>query len=191
MNYFRLVDDLDIDGRWFLKSPLRKDGEEVDPRAFTCGRVFESENDMSIIQRYRGCPLDFTFADFDLPVVTSQVGECIQELDPKAVQRIPVKITDGRISLKGHEILNVLSTLDCLDEERSTVRRWTCDSPRPDKAGQYRMVTNLAIDRSQVGSSKVFRISGWEIALIVSEEILLAFERTRVKGVRFEKVTHP
>jgi hypothetical protein len=49
-------------------------------------------------------------------------------------------------------------------------------------------VDRLRIDKQKVGNTKVFRPEGWEVALIVSEEIKDALERLGATGTRFEEV---
>lgn len=46
----------------------------------------------------------------------------------------------------------------------------------------------MRIDKSQVGSAQVFRCEGWEVPLIVSEQIKDALERMGATGTRFEEV---
>jgi hypothetical protein len=46
----------------------------------------------------------------------------------------------------------------------------------------------LRIDKSKVGSAKVFRCEGWPGPLIVSGEIKDALDRMGVTGTRFEEV---
>ena len=52
----------------------------------------------------------------------------------------------------------------------------------------HRRLDRLRIDKRKVGNAKVFRPEGWEVALIVSEEIKNAIEDMGVTGARFEEV---
>jgi hypothetical protein len=49
-------------------------------------------------------------------------------------------------------------------------------------------VDDLRIDPSKVGDAKVFRTEGWDIVLIVSEDIKQALERMKATGVKFKQV---
>jgi hypothetical protein len=49
-------------------------------------------------------------------------------------------------------------------------------------------VDDLRIEKTKVGNAKVFRPEGWEVALIVAEEIKEAMERMGATGTRFEEV---
>lgn len=76
----------------------------------------------------------------------------------------------------------------CIDEEASKVRFWTPEHGVPEKVGQYMGVDRLRIDKQKVGNAKVFRPEGWEVALIVSEDIKDALERTGATGLKFTEV---
>jgi hypothetical protein len=54
--------------------------------------------------------------------------------------------------------------------------------------GQYYAVDDLHIDKAKVGKARVFRPEGWEVALIVAEDIKEALERMGATGARFEEV---
>jgi hypothetical protein len=59
---------------------------------------------------------------------------------------------------------------------------------RPDKLGQFRMITKLRIDPDKVDRENAFRVNGWKVALVVSDQLrreLLANETT---GILFEEV---
>jgi hypothetical protein len=49
----------------------------------------------------------------------------------------------------------------------------------------------MRIDPAKVGDAKVFRPWGWQVVLVVSEEIKEALERKGVTGASFEEVTGP
>jgi hypothetical protein len=76
----------------------------------------------------------------------------------------------------------------CIDEAASEVSFWKPEHGVPEKVGQYMGVDRLRIDKTQVGNAKVFRPEGWEVVLIVSEEIKDALERLGTTGTRFEEV---
>jgi Immunity protein family (Imm11) len=86
-------------------------------------------------------------------------------------------------------VMNTLKLVKCVDEIASKeVYHWTPGSGDPNRAGKYVAVLGLRIDPSKVGNARVFRPWGWEIALIVSEEIKEAMEHLGVTGAKFEEV---
>ena len=121
-----------------------------------------------------------------MPVVTPEICRSLASVAGEAVQCIPV-IVDP--SLERFEILNVLDLVECVDEERSEITKWTEDDGRPDKIGHYRMITKLVLNEKKISDHRIFRVAGWEVALIVDENIKLSLERKKVSGIRFDAVS--
>jgi hypothetical protein len=165
--YYRLVDDKRIRGRWYLKGPVGPDGRQVDPRIFLDGQSLEVPGPLTVPLRRNGAPLDFTLADFDMPVLRAEYGEALAKLAPREVQLVPARIqgADGQFV-----VLNATSALTCLDEGRSEVSFWTAEDGEPEQVGRYRMVASPQVDLARTNGQHVFRIAGWEVALIVSED---------------------
>lgn len=183
--FFRIIDDFSIPNRWYLQEPVGANGKEVDARKFTAGKKVRPRSDLVVPLSRSGLPLDFTLAAFDMPIASRKVGDLLDQLAPSDIQRIPVAV-DSLSS--GYEIINVISMHDCVDEKQSEIVWWKRSDGRPDKIGQYRMITKLKINPEVVGVSKIFRIAGWEVALIVSHEIKLALEKEKVTGIKFSAV---
>jgi len=183
--YFRVIDDSSISNRWYLQGPFTKSGMEVDPRDFTDGKKVKAKRFLTVPLRRPGKPLGFTLADFDMPVVTKEVGELIENIAPRDIQRIPVEISSQPLD---YEIINVTTKIKCLDEKESEIMRWNEADGRPDRVGQYRMVTTLKITPELVTGSQIFRIDGWEIALIISETVKDALEKIGITGIKFQQV---
>jgi hypothetical protein len=85
-------------------------------------------------------------------------------------------------------VLVATRLIRCIDEKASEVSFWTPEHGVPDKVGHYMGVDRMRIDKVKVGNAMVFRPEGWEVALIVSEEIKDALERMGTTGTRFEEV---
>ena len=78
---------------------------------------------------------------------------------------------------------------DCIDEKASAeVQVYSAEDGRPERAGEYRSVIGLRIDKSKVGDARVFRPWGWPPPVIVDEELKEALERTGMVGGRFDEV---
>ncbi|MGI8982210.1 MAG: imm11 family protein [Pirellulaceae bacterium] len=131
-------------------------------------------------------PLDFTYASFDMPIVTANVAAILAAAGGLDIQRFPV-LVDGQQGR--HEIINVVSRVRCIDAERSDVMWWTEVDKRPDKMGTAKMITNLTIDPRRVGKQQIFRPEEWDVAIIVSDVIRKSLERENVSGVTFREVT--
>jgi hypothetical protein len=180
-----VLDDATYPDRWFLQAPVDEAGIEVDPRIFTYSKPVNVTHRLWLPLRGPGTPLDFTFADFGMPVVTRAVGEAIFSLAPEAVQRIPVSVESTG---QPYEILNILSEVRCLNEERSVYQRWTEADGRPDKVGQYRGVNPIVLDAGRAAGHHIFRLGGWKVIVIVSEQMKRVLEGINTTGIQLAKV---
>ncbi|WP_307733026.1 imm11 family protein [Stigmatella ashevillensis] len=79
--------------------------------------------------------------------------------------------------------------IQCIDDAAcEEVQLWTPEDGRPDRVGQYHVVSGLRIDMSKVGHARVFRLWGYHPPIIVDGEIKEALERTGIVGGRFDEV---
>lgn len=184
--YFDLADDLEIQGRWHLHEPTDDQGREIEPWRFTEGKPVDISGRLVVPIQYKGRALDYNRTAHATPVVHARVAAIFSELAPQDVQLIPVDI-------QGHSnqffILVATKLIRCIDEERSKPVFWTAEHSQPEKVGQYMLFSSdLRIIPSAVGDARVFRLQGWEIALIVSEDIKLALERAKVTGLWLTEV---
>ncbi|AEI62828.1 imm11 family protein [Corallococcus macrosporus] len=184
--FFDLAENVQA-GSWYLGDPEDERGQEVeDPWLFRAGRPLQVAGPLRIPVDESGQALDFSTAGVGVtPVVHVRVAELFTELAPNDVQFIPVHI-------QGHPdqylILVATKLIRCIDDTASKVQRWRPEDGLPTKVGQYYAVDDLRIDPSKVGNAKVFRTEGWDIALIVSEDIKQALERVKATGVKFTPV---
>jgi hypothetical protein len=131
--------------------------------------------------------MDWTEADYSMPVVSEKVAQLLRDLAPDDVQLFPVSVEGQRAP---HFIANAIHACACVDEQRSIdVRKFTKDGIRPDLEGQYEVIGTLIIDPSRTGGHQLFRVKDWEVGLIASGQIKVAFERAGVVGARFTPVT--
>jgi hypothetical protein len=185
MKYFEMDDFAEIQGRWWLKTPRDASGALIDPELFRNGQLLNLRPPLTISIRYDGEPLDWTFADFNMPVVSKRTATLLRSMCGNDFQSFDATI-EGYSG--DFEVINFLKVIQCLDETKSDVMFWKEEDGRSDKVGQYRQVANMRIDSSQIVNADIFRIAGWEIALIVSERIKVEFEMEKITGVRFVEV---
>lgn len=183
---YRILDDFSIEDRWYLRAPEAEDGQEMDARDFLSCHQYNGPIPLQIRLRRVGKPLQFTFGDFDMPVVSREVRDTFVGFDSDSIQFIPTTV-EG--TTDAHWILNVLQRRKCVDEEHSDFMRWKPEDGRSDKTGQYRMFAKLMVNEGRTGGAPIFRIDGWRTALIVSEDIKRALEEGRCRGIRFEPVS--
>ena len=85
-------------------------------------------------------------------------------------------------------VLVATRLIRCIDEQASRILFWTPEDGEQDRIGQYRDVRDMRVDRAKVGNAKVFRPEGWQVALVVSEEIKDAMDAMGTTGTRFQEV---
>lgn len=184
MKYYRILDNIYFKNRWQLYD-IEGARSTVDSSLdFTVGHFFYN-NEAVFCKKEEGKALDFTLAEFDVPIISSKVVKILSKFFDDDVQLIPASIEGEK---EEYFILNVIKLYDCLDEKKSLFTKWTEKDHRPDLEGDYRMVGNLRIDKSKVNNSNILRIKKWDIPLIVSELMKNEIEKNNIKGVIFEKV---
>jgi hypothetical protein len=183
--FFDLSDDLYVPRRWHLDTPLDSQGRQVHDWDFKRGAPVQVEGRLKIPIEIEGRPLDFSGAGLAIPVVHVRVASMLSELAPSDVQLIPADI-EGQPDQ--YLVLVATRLIRCIDEKASKVQFWAEEDGVPDKVGKYWAVDDMRIDKAKVGSAKVFRPEGWEVALIVAEEIKDALERMGATGTKFEEV---
>jgi hypothetical protein len=184
--YFHLRDDRRSQTRWHLGSPMGEQGEELDPWQFFKGQSLELGHTPRFPLDVPGEPLDFCWAAFAIPVVHERFVQIFHRLHVQDVQFIPALV-------EGHKepyfILNTLREIRCIDDARcAEVEYWQPEDGQPEKVGRYRYVHDLRIDPSKVGDARVFRTWGWNIALVLSEDLKQAIEAAGITGTRFVEV---
>jgi hypothetical protein len=183
--FFDLSDDVYVPRRWHLKTPIDSQGHQVHDWDFKRGAPVHVEGRLKIPIQVAGEPLDFSEAGLSIPVVHVRVASMLAERAPGDVQLIPADI-------EGHPeqylVLVATRLIRCIDEQASRILLWTHEDGVPHKVGQYRDVRDMRIDKAKVGNAKVFRPEGWQVVLVVSEEIKDAMEAMGATGTRFQEV---
>ncbi len=183
MNYYRLLDDLhSLKDRWFLGELNLQDPFDFWKyiRVNLAIDNITQDNDLAVDVREKGRSLDFTFADFDIPIVNNKVVSLIHSAN---VDFIPVQVNnvEGK-----YYILVVKKEIECIDENNSEFMKFDSkDEVRPDKAGQYRSFKKMVIHPDIVNGEDIFRIKKFNSALIVSERIKDNFQIHGITGVKF------
>ena len=188
--YFDLSDDVYVPGRWDLGTPTDAQGREVDDYVFTKGEPVTPKGRLKIpLRGGDGKALNFSEAGIGIPLVCARVAAVFAELASRDVQLIPV---DVEAHAEPFYILVCTRIVKCIDDEKSgEVRFWKPEDERPEKTGKYRSVIGMRIEPSKVVDAKVFRTWGWDVVLVVSEDIKEALERMGATGAKFQEVTGP
>ena len=185
--YYRLKENVQS-GYWYLGDPLDAQGQGVDdPYVFRAGRPVHVEGRLKIPINEPGKPREYCTAGLGMaPIVHVRVASLFAELAPDDVQLLPV---DVQGQPDQYLILVATKLIRCIDDAAcEEVRYWLPEHGQPERVGDYKSVSELRIDPTKVGDAKVFRTRGWNLALIVSEDIKQSLERARVTGAQFTEV---
>ncbi len=186
--FFDLSIDVYVPGRWYLSEPTYLSGQEVDDIwEFIQGKPVTIHERLRIPIYRPGKPLDIEFAGAgQTPIVNARVAEVFRELAGEDIQLFPVTV-EGEA--EPYFLLNVARELRCIDDAAcEEIRLWTPENGQPAKVGQYRVVAGLRIDPSKVGDTRVFRLWGYHLPIIVDGQLKEALERSGIVGGWFDEV---
>jgi hypothetical protein len=206
LKYYCLEDDFDFEDRWYINRLCDNNGIELDSREFQYGQSLDLGPPISakswkegspvaaspplrilLDPEIRGVPMDFTFSNEDMPIVTSKVSRIIASISPADIQLVPVIVESQEVA---YDIMNVVHLVDCLDVHQSEIEWFAKGNEiRPDLAGSPQMIWKLVIDPARVQGHHIFRITGWEVEIVVSSIVKDAFEKACVSGVRYRQVS--
>ncbi|MBK8254928.1 MAG: hypothetical protein IPK82_20000 [Polyangiaceae bacterium] len=185
MRYYDLVDDMSSPNRWHVGEITLSDGSEPHLRI---GVPLDSDLPLRAAVHHEGPALEFSLTSFAVPIATEKLAKVVRNLAGADVQCLPLEI-------EGHErrvVLNVLRIVNCVDERLSKFTKWTLKDHRADLAGQYHSITRLILDTNRIPKdAHIFRLWGFRVALIVSEELREAMQHVGCKGADFREVTPP
>ena len=126
----------------------------------------------------RGLVHDWNWGQFLLPIIRDAIAGQLLELVGNDVEvlRVVVPSVDEPMS-----IVNILSRRDCVDELVSFAQR---DRENPKK---YRSVGRLTVDSVRVGDANLFRVAGYEIAMVASQRLVDAARQAAWTGIDFAR----
>ncbi len=185
MRYYRILDDLNAENRWWLGNLVLSD--EVNFWDYLRTKeIVPPPKALEMEMQETGEPLDITMAAFEVLVVNEKGKQLFSNRD---FQFIPVSIKSQESGSK-YYVMVTLFEEDCVDEAKSEFERYERDDEiRPDLAGKYSGFFKLVIDTSKQYSHAVFRVKDYNVAIIVNEEIKSEYERLNLTGLKFIDVT--
>jgi hypothetical protein len=138
---------------------------------------------------------DYPFATSLLPVCSTRLKSLMENLGLENIQYLPLRIIrrDGPKEVDGYYIANYLNVIDCLDRERSVYQVWTKDNllfweKRLQRLGTFRDVTKAVIDSKKIGDAPIFRLWGWEMMVVVRENVKQVIEEAGITGCMFREI---
>ena len=182
-SYFIATFDARIRDQWHLGLSLDGGGTELRGGLFTMGRPYQGVLPATIPIYQAGRPVEVTFGDEKMVVVSPRARKAIETVAAKDCQFLPVSIqgTTGP-----WYVLKAIALVDCFDESKSIFEM----GPANDSGVRdYDMVARLVIDPARTDNHELFRVQGWDIDLIVSDAVKNAIEGVPNHGVLFKQVT--
>jgi hypothetical protein len=182
MEYFRLLDNINYPQRWYLGDIVPDDNNWKFTYANKVDEALLS-NDLKVEVYKSGIPMDYTTTEaYVVPIVSVALKQALEFV--KDVQFLPVKIEE-----KLYYIMVICSVIACLDESESEFEKYTeNDLVGPDKAGDYKSFYKMKIDEKKVGVKNIFRLGGYDIAIIVSEKVKKEIENINSLTAKFKEV---
>lgn len=185
---YRLTFDSRVADQWFVDTPTNHCGDEWAFWRLLEGITLEGDDLLPWRAKVKqpGQKLAFSFAGFDVPLVTAEIANRLAPVLGGQAQ-FP------RLSIEGesseHHILVATQTLRCVDEELSIFTKWGADDQRPDKHGEYRMFSRLRLDPAHVPpEATIFRVWGWKQALIVTDPVMRLLKSWVPTGLIYQEV---
>lgn len=179
MNYFDLFADMSISHRWYLGEIVLPDGREP---VLDGGKRARLPGPLSTHIHHPGPPLDFCLSSFNVPVASKALARAVELVAGDDVQCFDLHIPGH----PGHMVLNSTRALKVVNEQHSEFSKWKRRDHRPDLTGTYHSMTRLTLRTGVIPPrTHFFRVRGWEVALIVSEELKVAMEAVGCRGATF------
>ncbi len=183
MRFFQITESSD-EHAWSITVPPSQFTDQKTVWSFSEGRHLAITEAIQI-EVGSGLHTDFVLTGFSIPIVSDSFREVVEEVCPDEVQFYPTKGCNlGRMW-----VMNVLSSVECIDYEQSEIRLCTNNGRAFRKRyGKPEMITRLCIVSSSVQGHKMFRVQDWRTAIVVNNEVKDAIRNSGIKGVGFIEV---
>lgn len=196
---YQLRFDASDRGQWFLDNPVdASSGRQLRwVGHFGLGEPLDVR-ELSIPLLKPGHPLDVTLHDFEF-VVSERIGKLIADLAPEDVQRISARIESVQ---ERYEALNLLSTIDCIDWQRTRAQMRRPGEERVETGSlasfasllehepdmnlyRYVMSDGMRLNPDGIEGARLFRVKNWTLWPVVTEEIKVALEHEGATGLEY------
>lgn len=182
--FFRIHGPPEGSEPWALGPATDSLGQDFDLQGIAYGRPVLLPTELRLRVRQWGRMLDWSWADFGIPVVRPHVRDILGSMAARDCDfcGATVEGTPDRFA-----VVNVTSRVSCLDESRSEIIQWRPESPAIlTRKRPFLGVGRIVLDRERIGGEQLFRLDLWTSALIVTERLRDAL--ADVDGVFFEPV---
>ncbi|WP_420589505.1 imm11 family protein [Bacterioplanoides sp.] len=134
-----------------------------------------------------GSEMDYTCNEaYGVSVVSKKFKDALSSVADIEFAKVNIigKKTDSEFY-----IMAVPKELACINEEASEFQKFEVNDPvRPDKAGEYRGFFKMVVDPMKCEGSNIFRIKGFSIAIVVSDQVKQNLESVGILGAEFKSL---
>lgn len=184
MDYYEL--NTADDGRMALSIDKHfSNGTPVNKWDYSRCRPVTTEKPVPLSIYAPGSSVDYCPTAFGAIVVSRKLALLIDGIAPSNIQRVPAVIEDADEKL---EILNILSSVDCIDHKRSIIQYYPEDHKEYPR--EPRAVVKLIVDARRIPEDKhIFLPAGWKVTQVISGRLKRTFEENHVTGIEYVSVT--
>jgi len=176
----RAISENDVSAPQMFWGVTTWDGEDLNDLFYTNSPCIYPIGEIVAPTSHRGQFMDYT--NFNIPIVSSELGEYIENIVKDDILRIPVRVNG--IDRKC-DIMIVRKVIECLDLSKSRID-WEHDANTNERRIRRVHKMRIAIDR--VDGCNIFRVKGNEFSIVVSEKLMNALEDSGFTGFNFEAV---
>lgn len=184
MKYYKLTENMELTGRWYLGSIDNLSYEKQ--YAFRASSLFSINEELSISIDIDGYALDYTKSlGYGIPIISNKAKQILSDYNVvfSTLKVFYQKNYVGEYYALGTELI------ECINENEAIYTKFTENDPvRPDRAGDYSAIYKIVLDKNKIQYKHIFHIKRYETCLIVSEEIKNKIEDTQLIGFDFTEV---
>ncbi|MCW9715922.1 imm11 family protein [Avibacterium sp. 21-594] len=184
MKYYRLSEDMEILNKWYLGEI--NDSLYIEQWGFTMFPHYSIDKEMSVPIEIHGIKTDFTEnLVYGVPILSPKAKDVLLHYD---IIFSAVNVLDNGRFFSTYYAIGV-DIIDAIDEEKSKYIKYKKDDPvRPDREGDYKYFDKIVLNSSKIDGKHIFRIKGYSIYLVISEELKLRIESAGLTGFYFEEI---
>lgn len=176
MKYYKFWQDMDVLGNWFLDEANDANGIQIYGWNFSSGIEYTESIPVSTTPYQVGNESPVSFGGLDTPYFRRDIGDVIEKIAKNQVQRFDVFIPNA---VDEYCIINATITLDAIDPS-SDIEKYTARqiAEVPERGDRYKMVSKIVLNGEKIPvNSHIFRLKGWLVDLIVSEDVKNGIEK--------------
>jgi hypothetical protein len=180
--YVRLLPDLSHPQRMTRWAEV-SDGTPVPGSPFVRGEVYDGPEPIHLPLIASGPTVDFSFGFQDMPIVRKPLADAILRVSTNDIQVVNAVIGDDDADFV---VLNAITLVDAIDEERSMTVPLLEEQRMRGWKGKYGSVANIHLHYEKIGDAQFFRLTYWPMALMASDPVVDVLRQFKATGVRWE-----